>query len=300
MPQPAAVATAPSPTAAARSNYSHPAAMVAAKALMLAHGFTVEHRRACSRLPAAADARSSRARGDHGSGAAGGDKFRRLVWMVNVGDNWTCPYCGHAQVLSENRMQDDCNRQHIRGWKKGVPTVGILSIVCANKDCQELSLTVVLGPAKKGNDQAVRVDKHWTLLPPSSAKPQPDDIPQAIRSDYYEACAIRDLSPKASATITRRCLQGMIRDFCGISKSRLIDEIRELRKRVDSGHGPLGVQPDTVDAIDHIREIGNIGAHMEADINVIVDVDPNEAQVLIGRVSWPAFASAYPQPWRSM
>jgi len=66
--------------------------------------------------------------------------------------------------------------------------VGILSIVCANKDCQELSLTVVLGPAKKGNDQAVRVDKHWTLLPPSSAKPQPDDIPQAIRGDYYEAC----------------------------------------------------------------------------------------------------------------
>jgi hypothetical protein len=123
--------------------------------------------------------------------------------------------------------------------------------------------------------------KNWMLLPPSSAKPQPNCIPQPIRDDYYEACAIRDLSPKASATITRRCLQGMIRDFCSISKSRLIDEIRELRKRVDSGQGLLGVQPDTVDAIDHVREIGNIGAHMEADINVIVGVDPNEAQVLI-------------------
>jgi hypothetical protein len=41
------------------------------------------------------------------------------------------------------------------------------------------------------------------------------------------------------------------------------------------------VQADTVDAIDHVRQIGNIGAHMEADINVIVDVDPDEAQVLI-------------------
>jgi len=39
-----------------------------------------------------------------------------------------------------------------------------------------------------------------------------------------------------------------------------------------------------VDAIDDVRKIGNIGAHMEADINVIVDVDPNEAQVLIGLV----------------
>src|SRR5262249_59248503 len=108
--------------------------------------------------------------------------------------------------LSEARMQDSWNRQHIRGWKKGVPTVGILSIVCANKDCEELSLTAVFGPAKKGNDQAVRVDKHWTLLPPSSAKPQPDYIPKPIRDDYYEACVIPGLSPKASPTPGRRSL----------------------------------------------------------------------------------------------
>jgi len=38
---------------------------------------------------------------------------------------------------------------------------------------------------------------------------------------------------------------------------------------------------DTVDAIDHVRAIGNIGAHMEKDMNLIVDVDPDEAQVLI-------------------
>jgi hypothetical protein len=103
-----------------------------------------------------------------------------------------------------------------------------------------------------------------------------------LRRDYEEACAIRDLSPKASATITRRCIQGIIRDFCCIEKKRLVDEIDELRRLVDAGQAPPGVQPDTVEAIDHVRQIGNIGAHMEADINVIVDVDPDEAQVLIG------------------
>jgi len=36
-----------------------------------------------------------------------------------------------------------------------------------------------------------------------------------------------------------------------------------------------------VDAIDVVRKVGSIGAQMEADINVMVDVDPNEAQVLI-------------------
>jgi hypothetical protein len=128
------------------------------------------------------------------------------------------------------------------------------------------------------------VFKSWALLPPSSAKPQPDYIPKQIRDDYYEACAIRTLSPKASATITRRCLQGMIRDFCGISKSRLFDEIEQLRELVDNGLAPAGVQPDTMDTIDNIRKLGNIGAHMQRDIDVIVDVDPNEAQTLIGLV----------------
>ncbi|WP_183711553.1 DUF4145 domain-containing protein [Bradyrhizobium sp. ERR14] len=123
--------------------------------------------------------------------------------------------------------------------------------------------------------------KKWNLLPASTAKPQPTCVPEPLRADYAEACAIRDLSPKASATIIRRCLQGMIRDFCGIKKGRLIDEIEELRKRVDAGNAPRGVQHDSVDAIDHVRGIGNIGAHMEKDINTIIDVDPHEAQRLI-------------------
>ncbi|WOS64602.1 DUF4145 domain-containing protein [Sinorhizobium fredii] len=86
---------------------------------------------------------------------------------------------------------------------------------------------------------------------------------------------------KASATLSRRCLQGMIRDFCEISKARLIDEINELKKRFDNGVGVKGVSEESFVAIDAIRKIGNIGAHMERDINVIVDVDPDEAKILI-------------------
>jgi hypothetical protein len=120
-----------------------------------------------------------------------------------------------------------------------------------------------------------RVGKHlqtWNLIPPSSAKVFPEYVPKPILDDYTEACAIRDLSPKASATLSRRCLQGMIRDFWKISKPRLIDEIEAIKDKTDA---------TTWQAIDAVRKIGNIGAHMEKDINVIVDVDPNEAQVLI-------------------
>jgi hypothetical protein len=115
----------------------------------------------------------------------------------------------------------------------------------------------------------------WNLIPASDAKVFPDYVPVTIRADYAEACAIKKLSPKASATLARRCLQGMIRDFWGISKARLIDEIDAIQDKIDSL---------TWQAIDAVRRVGNIGAHMEKDINVIIDVDPDEAAQLIGLI----------------
>ncbi len=34
-------------------------------------------------------------------------------------------------------------------------------------------------------------------------------------------------------------------------------------------------------SIDSVRKVGNIGAHMEKDINLIIDVEPKEAYLLI-------------------
>ena len=161
------------------------------------------------------------------------------------------------------------------------------SIVCANEQCKKMTLHVGLYRRKDQPNEGWNYGDalhDWPLLPESSAKPQPDYIPQPIVNDYSQACRIRDLSPNASATMARRCLQGMIRDFCGISKATLAKEIDTLQTLFDEGKAPRGVAQDTLDAIDHVRTLGNIGAHMEKDINLILDVDPNEAQTLIGLI----------------
>ena len=67
----------------------------------------------------------------------------------------------------------------------------------------------------------------------------------------------------------------MIRDFWGISKNRLKDEIDALEEKVD---------PLTWNAIHGVRTVGNIGAHMEKDIDLIVAVEDKEAGMLIGLV----------------
>ncbi len=65
----------------------------------------------------------------------------------------------------------------------------------------------------------------------------------------------------------------MIRDFWTITnKDSLAKEIKAIDDRVT---------PQIKKVLHSLRELGNIGAHMEQDVNLIVDIDPNEARQLI-------------------
>jgi len=187
---------------------------------------------------------------------------------------WTCPYCNHDTTIGNENYRNGKSDQTIQN-KYGYRRLAIDWIVCPNPDCQQLSLYAELKTLVwENSDWKTKGNcvESWRLLPKSQAKVFPEYVPLVIRQDYEEACAISDASPKASATLSRRCLQGMIRDFWGVSKNRLIDEINEIKDKVD---------PLTWKSIDAIRKVGNIGAHMESDINLIIDVDPTEANLLI-------------------
>ena len=88
--------------------------------------------------------------------------------------------------------------------------------VCPNAECKVFAIEAALykaawsdlrGQYCRSGDPLLQ----WRMRPQSSAKLFPSYIPQPLLDDYEEACAIRDLSPKASATLARRCLQGLIR-----------------------------------------------------------------------------------------
>lgn len=200
--------------------------------------------------------------------------------------NWTCPYCNRDQTIVYRNTSTKQFAFETVPSDEGFLGLEARAIICANPDCTKATISCKIVSATIGVNgnyipEETTVLSHHKLRPNSTSKPQPDYIPQVLRNDYYEACQIKDLSPKASATLARRCIQGMIRDFCGIREGTLFKEIEALKKLVDEGGAPKGVSDESIDALHAIREIGNIGAHMEKDINVIVDVDPNEAQVLI-------------------
>ena len=192
--------------------------------------------------------------------------------------SWTCLYCNRPTTLTDNDLSQH-NYRLFENSKYGKVGIGWNAARCPNPGCAEISLYVSF--EKRGEFVVSGELKHiiplesWILRPESNAKPQPDYLPTAIKEDYYEAYLILEKSPKASATLSRRCLQGMIRNFWGIKKKNLFAEISELEKHVD---------PNTWKSIDAVREVGNIGAHMEKDIDHIVPVEPEEAQLLIGMI----------------
>lgn len=101
----------------------------------------------------------------------------------------------------------------------------------------------------------------------------PDYIPQSIKQDYKEACMIAELSPRAAAILLRRCLQEMLRDLTG-KRQNLYEEINNFALKTNTDITIL-------DALNATRQIGNIGAHPEDNIDNIIDISREEAEVLL-------------------
>lgn len=179
-----------------------------------------------------------------------------------------CPFCSMVMPITHDTLsvRDPSFSSPNDTQRYGGESVSHLELSffrCPN--CNEYTILA------KGKGSSVS-DVDIMIRPQSLARKFPEYIPLSIRNDYEEAYAIVNLSPKASATLSRRCLQGMIRDFFQISKSNLYEEIDAIKDKIST---------EQWDVLNGIRRIGNIGAHMEKDINLIVDIEPDEAKKLI-------------------
>ena len=131
--------------------------------------------------------------------------------------------------------------------------------------------------------QETREDKYrWvmnasnrTLVRPKSYSrvPLSKEIPNEFSKDYSEACLVLTDSEKASAALSRRCLQHLLREKAGVSKGDLANEIQQV---LDSKQLP----PHLAEDLDAIRNIGNFAAHPLKNTHTgeIVDIEPEEAE----------------------
>lgn len=200
---------------------------------------------------------------------------------------WVCPHCGTTATLGNGDID--------RGWASAMINtapdnegiaIGWDAVKCPNRKCGQyvLDITTCFGTAKKysnsNNSRTGEVNPDvakpfgvgYVRVEPRVGLPLSSHVPPVVQQDYEEACLIKNLSPKASATLCRRALQGMIRNFWKVTKPTLHDELVAIKTQCEA---------ELFDAMMSLKSIGNIGAHPEKDINLIVDVDEGEPDALL-------------------
>ena len=192
---------------------------------------------------------------------------------------WECPVCGRGAVITKASFDSDelilrpqAGRHSNRVW------INAAVIVCPNPECGESNVLVEAHWANQLEDTTCQLEAERPVgigkftFAPTIAKPLSETVPKHIQDDYCEAHLIRQLSPKASATLARRALQGMIRHRWNVVKRTLHEEIVGIKEHCDE---------ELYVAMLGLKAIGNIGAHPEKDAAVVIDVEEGEAEELL-------------------
>ena len=187
-----------------------------------------------------------------------------------------CPYCGIKFSLDGVNADNSVprfERISFPGGRssrdEGDKEYSITSHKCP--DCRgQIMWLNELGRTEAGDKDVLST----TLLFPKHPITQlPEEVPEKFAADFREAHDTLPISPKASAALSRRCLQTLIREKEDILEKTLFAEVKKLLK---TNTLPKALADD----LDAIRVIGNFASHPIKDTNTgeIVEVEPGEAE----------------------
>lgn len=165
-------------------------------------------------------------------------------------------------------------------------SASLFHMKCPNIECEKFIIKFARGitPFEKNNNCFSNncLDKNSIIesrivYPFNSSRPNaPVEVDKHIAQDYNEACLVLSLSPKASAALSRRCLQNILREKVGVNPGNLIKEIEQV---LTNPKTPSYI----TESIDAVRNVGNFAAHPQKDhiSGDIIEVDPGEAEWLL-------------------
>ena len=179
-----------------------------------------------------------------------------------------CPHCNIH--IHEDRSQQTISSDNSRYW-------GVLYQKCPS--CNNL----IIWLASKNKDKIkdlqhiyfTNADIRYVVLPASSIRTAPPQVPEAIARDFIESASIVDASPKASATLSRRCLQHILIEAAEVNPKSNLD--KQIQEAIDKKNMPSYIS----DMLDSVRIVGNFEAHpsKSTTTGLIIEVEPEEANL---------------------
>lgn len=109
----------------------------------------------------------------------------------------------------------------------------IKQFVCPNPECKRLILFLEVGRSGIHCWGLGQANKSTLIHPKGFNTPQlPPEVPPASSEQFYEACSVLPYSPRASAALSRMCLQNLLRQVAGVQPGKLKDELQQI---IESG-----------------------------------------------------------------
>jgi hypothetical protein len=144
--------------------------------------------------------------------------------------------------------------------------------------CSQMLVIYRLGTGMKAGSgplMLAEIREQRVVYPSETNDQVADEIPDDYKRDLAEVRIALDYSPKASAALSRRLLQRVLRERLNIRRKDLSLEIQAF---VDSSGAPSYL----TGAVDAIRQVGNFAAHplKYTNSSEIVDVEEGEAEWL--------------------
>jgi hypothetical protein len=190
---------------------------------------------------------------------------KRLYNICSKETRMKCPHCLIA--FHENREDFQLDEDRTSRWK-------LFRQTCPECGKFIFSLQEEYSRYRASGRNCYRNKRSFLCYPKAPSRtPLPEEVPDEYSKDYSEACLTLADSPKASAALSRRCLQHLLREKAGIKKGNLADEIQQV---LDTAKPPSYL----LESLDAIRNIGNFAAHpiKSTASGEIIDVEPGEAE----------------------
>jgi hypothetical protein len=196
------------------------------------------------------------------------------------GSKGTCPYCNTTSARFDSVKGRALSPMLPGGlgyttvaldglFSTATETIRIIGSACP--ECGRIIIAVSTLHALPLTPAEYAVDGEFVVWPRYSSRPVPNEVPKPIADDYKEAATLVSISPKASAALSRRCLQAVLREAGNASQHDLMEQIKAVLPTLP---------PYLREQVDAIRNIGNFAAHPAKDQNsgLLIDVEPGESE----------------------
>lgn len=188
-----------------------------------------------------------------------------------------CPYCGIGISRNWDEWREDCTSVPA---EDGLYDEGYVIVYGYCPECNKLIIRLQRGVGytiDKYGASLTDIKEEILLYPKYPLTKQISlYVPQKYTDLYNEASQVNNISPRASATLSRYLLQNVLQEELKIKKRNLGEEISELEK-------DHSIPSTLISMLQVFRRVANFGAHPKksTNSNEILEIEQGEAEVML-------------------